>query len=174
MLIPPPCVIYCMLYLVARKHSARRCRWQAVARVHFDSFVFCLFLVSSRLRVHLLVWLSLSSLVCVPARTFSRGGLRARALPGWRRSQAVEKLGGAEVFIGLTGTLIQNELGEFWWIMNMIENGVLKTDAEFKVRLVMPLLLLESATNARSKYRTHLAKMISQLTFLVKHLVKGG
>lgn len=47
----------------------------------------------------------------------------------------MEKLGGAEVFIGLTGTLIQNELGEFWWIMNMIENGVLKTDAEFKVRL---------------------------------------
>lgn len=51
-----------------------------------------------------------------------------------RRSQAVEKLGGAEVFIGLTGTLVQNALSEFWWIMNMIENGVLKTDADFKVR----------------------------------------
>lgn len=50
------------------------------------------------------------------------------------RSRAVEKLDGAEVFIGLTGTLIQNDLREFWWVMNMIENGVLKTDTEFKVQ----------------------------------------
>ncbi|CAM9156448.1 unnamed protein product, partial [Laminaria digitata] len=60
--------------------------------------------------------------------------------PKTNRSQAVEKLGGAEVFIGLTGTLIQNELGEFWWIMNMIENGVLKTDAEFKQHFTTPIL----------------------------------
>lgn len=48
----------------------------------------------------------------------------------------MEKLTKAEVFIGLTGTLIQNEQSEFWWIMNMIENGVLDTSEEFKVNRV--------------------------------------
>ena len=61
------------------------------------------------------------------------GALSRPVLSERTRSQAVETLVGAEVFIGLTGTLIQNELAEFWWLMNMIQNGVLKTDAEFMV-----------------------------------------
>ena len=107
---------------------------ESLLLTHF-LFLFLSYMIS-RLRFHFFssVWCA-----CPPAFFFSIflfGDPRSLALLRCRRSQAVEKLGGAEVFIGLTGTLIQNELGEFWWIMNMIENGVLKTDAEFKVRLL--------------------------------------
>ncbi|CAN0349242.1 unnamed protein product, partial [Scytosiphon promiscuus] len=45
--------------------------------------------------------------------------------PKTLKAQAAEKLVDAEVFVGLTGTLIQNNLDEFWCIMNMIQNGCL-------------------------------------------------
>lgn len=40
----------------------------------------------------------------------------------------------AEVCIGLTGTLVQNELGELWAILNMIEPGFLGEKKAFEVR----------------------------------------
>ena len=45
----------------------------------------------------------------------------------------MEQLDRADVFIGLTGTLIQNNLHEFWWIMNVMQPGVLGTDKAFIV-----------------------------------------
>lgn len=46
----------------------------------------------------------------------------------------METLTKAEVFIGLTGALIQNdELFELWWLMNIIEPGCLKSSKEFLV-----------------------------------------
>lgn len=40
----------------------------------------------------------------------------------------------AEVFIGLTGTLVQNELDELWTVMNMIAPGCLGARDDFRVR----------------------------------------
>lgn len=40
----------------------------------------------------------------------------------------------AEVCVGLTGTLVQNELGDLWAILNMIEPGFLGDKKSFEVR----------------------------------------
>ena len=40
----------------------------------------------------------------------------------------------ADVFIGCSGTLVSNELGEFWNIMDMIEPGCLGDKNDFGVR----------------------------------------
>ncbi|CAN0355509.1 unnamed protein product, partial [Discosporangium mesarthrocarpum] len=59
-------------------------------------------------------------------------------------------LTGAECFIGLTGTLVQNQLLEFWWLFNLIKPGCLGTEEDFKVRFEQPILRGRKASARRS------------------------
>lgn len=52
---------------------------------------------------------------------------RAKAVDEMRKARK------AEVLIGLTGTLVQNNLAELWTVMNMIQPGCLKTYPHFQV-----------------------------------------
>ncbi|CBJ28871.1 conserved unknown protein [Ectocarpus siliculosus] len=60
--------------------------------------------------------------------------------PYTNKNRAVQKLVNAEVFIGLTGTLVQNNLDEYWSLLNTVQPGCVGRQDDFKRHFTEPIL----------------------------------